>query len=497
MNNGGDIMKSNYNQLQEDLRLNKVSFEEAIRVLKSFNKQWIYTKLYIFNGPNGNLANHSKFKVKYIEIYEEEILIYGEEDDDRLILPLANLAQTESSEDEDELLFKMKTENSFTEIFIKKYIPKFSNRLNEISESQANLILTEGKTDWKHLENALDFFKEQGKFVDLDIEFFKREENESTGNDVLKKIRDYQTLFKNARPKIFIFDRDDKNINKEFNGKDFLDHGNNVYSLLLPVPVHRESTPLISIEHYYSDDEIKIKDSDGRRLYLASEFDKSTKKHKLMDDVYGLAVNKKTSPIQIVDEKVFLYKDEISDISEVVKKGSSIALSKNAFAENIRKKKSGFEYVSPKEFSLVFNLIGEILDVSKSKEAFKNAREISKGVYIEKINPDFEVLSIHISSKEENINDFKQNNLLILGANLSEDKQDLILEISTKNGGFNIPITITDDLLNFINKKNVNKFNRIELFIYNEQGETASGREIFADEISTTIIIRALHQLNV
>lgn len=488
-------MLCNYNQLQEDIRLNKVSFEEAIKVLMSFNKQWIYTKLTIMNSGDEQLGSYSKFKIKDIELYEEDILIYGEEDDDRLILPIVNLAQTEMSNNRDELLFKLITVNSYTEIFIKKYIPKFSNRINEITESQSNLILTEGKTDWKHLENALNYFREQGEFKGLDLEFFKREENESTGNDVLKKIRDYQTLFKNAKPKIFIFDRDDKDINIEFNGRDFLDHGNNVYSILLPVPLHREDTPLISIEHYYTDDEIKITDTNGRRLYLASEFDKSTKKHRIKDNVYGLDANKKTYPIQIVDEKVFLYEDEISDIYEVIKKGISLALSKNAFAENIRKKEIGFENVSPKEFRLVFNLIKEILNSSQSKLAFKNAKEISKGVYLDQITPDLEVLSIHISRKEEDINDFKQNNLLILGADISEDNRYLILSISTNNRGINIPITITNDLLSFINKKNTNKFNRIELFMYNEQGEIVSGREIFTDEISTTIIIRALKQL--
>lgn len=78
---------------------------------------------------------------------------------------------------------------------------------------------------------------------------------------------------------IFIADRDDEKI-KKFLGKEeepfYINWDNNVFSFVLPVPPHRECTPSICIEHYYTDEEIKtpIEINDiKRRLYIGNEFD--------------------------------------------------------------------------------------------------------------------------------------------------------------------------------------------------------------------------------
>src|SRR5262249_33588389 len=48
------------------------------------------------------------------------------------------------------------------------------------------LIITEGKTDWKHLKAAFDRIKQQGYWKDFAIEF--REDEEEMGFDVLDKL---------------------------------------------------------------------------------------------------------------------------------------------------------------------------------------------------------------------------------------------------------------------------------------------------------------------
>ena len=45
------------------------------------------------------------------------------------------------------------------------------------------------------------------------------------------------------------------------------------FSFTLPLPDKRSDLKGISIEFYYTDNEIQRSDKDGRRLYLSNEFD--------------------------------------------------------------------------------------------------------------------------------------------------------------------------------------------------------------------------------
>ena len=67
------------------------------------------------------------------------------------------------------------------------------------------------------------------------------------GKWYFEKIRDYHALLENEYCKIFIFDRDDDDISNEFGNKEFLYHGNNVYSMLLPVPEHRKIRQILAL----------------------------------------------------------------------------------------------------------------------------------------------------------------------------------------------------------------------------------------------------------
>ncbi|SEN75966.1 hypothetical protein SAMN04487786_0204 [Paenisporosarcina quisquiliarum] len=484
-------MTDEFNQLQNDIRLKKVSLENAKRILENFKSHWIYIKVLIWSDSNEQIVNYSKFKIDFIRIDEDNIFVYGQDDVDRLLIPMGSLVQTESSFNEDELLFRLKNKNLYSEIFTKKYLPKITDRLKEISEDRFNLIITEGKTDWKHLKRALLNFQNEGRYLNLDIKLFEYEENVKMGNDALKKIRDYQALFENNKPKIFIFDRDVKSFNDEFDNKDYLYHGNNIYSLLLPVPEHRNNTPLISIEHYYSDEDIQIKDRNNRRLYFASEFDKSTKKHNSINNLYALKIGQDSDSIHILDEKVILCEHEIQDVSKIYNNGVNIALSKNAFAKNILEKENRFESVSTEAFSIIFNLISHILEDSLNRKAFPDSKtEISKGAYLDASNPDFEVLSIHLMQSNKVLKDFKESKTLLLSTSLSDDEHNLIMLIQTNNQEFIIPIQIGNELLRFIEKKRLNIFNRIELFLYDETNNLFTAREIFADEIAATLLYR-------
>ena len=179
-------------------------------------------------------------------------------------------------------------------------IPFSSNRIQ---------IITEGKTDWKHIKHAFSCSKTAKTKGWNEFSFEEFDEKIQMGNDMLYKLCVVQSKIKRSKPVIAIFDRDDNSILKQVTDKDggFKDWGNHVYSLALPIPEHRKTTPAISIEHYYSDDEIKKGypiDGILRRLFMGNEFDEYGRAPEIgrMCTKYSCCGQGK---IHIIDEKVF------------------------------------------------------------------------------------------------------------------------------------------------------------------------------------------------
>ena len=144
-----------------------------------------------------------------------------------------------------------------------------------LQKMQAPHIYTEGQTDCMHIKHAFELspFAENNYWI-----FDERVVKNKGDKELLNWCR---TCCKNGdayHAIIAIFDRDGSiNINDiEDEKKGYKAWGNRVYSLALPLPKHRKSTPKISIEHYYSDDEI-IQECEingiKRRLYMGKEFD--------------------------------------------------------------------------------------------------------------------------------------------------------------------------------------------------------------------------------
>lgn len=184
------------------------------------------------------------------------------------------------------------------------------------------LILTEGKTDWKHLEFALNKLQAQGKFSSLKIEFSKTEEHMGYA----QMLQHCQALSKSPQNRlhICIFDRDEEKVNSEFKVKNnsdkaFAYYGNNVFITRIPQLIDAEDK--ISIENYYSNHDLERTDSQGRRLPRA-----------------GFKVINNQTP-----------KD----------------LSKNDFADNIRKETHEFKDVDVSNFAKIFELIETIIAEAK------------------------------------------------------------------------------------------------------------------------------------
>jgi ABC-type molybdenum transport system ATPase subunit/photorepair protein PhrA len=154
-------------------------------------------------------------------------------------------------------------------------IIKLNEKLNETNkeleeQTQENvsrpLIITEGLTDALHLERAI-----QKLGINLEVEFF----DQSDEGRILGSSNLYDTLYRLSlvglsRRVVGIFDRDEKDyISKVGDLKDF---GNNVFAFCIPVPKSRKQYTNISIEFYFTDEELH-KGHEGKSLYFDNEVD--------------------------------------------------------------------------------------------------------------------------------------------------------------------------------------------------------------------------------
>lgn len=214
----------------------------------------------------------------------------------------------------------------------------------------AVLIRTEGKTDWKHLKAAFQALHHSVTLQNLHIEFY--EDDVEGGYSELMAVCRTASQTPPRQPLICIFDNDlpERDASKVIaQGKNYKKWGNNVFSIVIPIPPHRQNTKSISIEHYYTDKDLMREDNNGKRLYLGSEF--SEKTGALYSD---LNINcKRINDIQnnvIIDSGVLRLSDE-----------KDVALRKNQFADYILEGQSGFQTPDFSAFMLIFNIITEII----------------------------------------------------------------------------------------------------------------------------------------
>lgn len=219
-----------------------------------------------------------------------------------------------------------------------KYIKELEKVISQNSNDKA-LIITEGRTDYMHMEAAfrelssMEEYKEI--FEELDFEFLKYDKEMNAGNQVICSMCENFSKVPLQRKMIFIADRDEPSVNKKLmeNGKTYKKWSEQVYSFILPIPQHREKTPNIAIEHLYSDDVIKTEFAIGEdnmlcRLYMGNEFDE---RGISLDGDKICEKRKICGPgrINIIDgssgERVTLIKN----------KNDNIALSKMQFAKKI------------------------------------------------------------------------------------------------------------------------------------------------------------------
>ncbi len=155
-----------------------------------------------------------------------------------------------------------------------KYAEALAEIRPKIESLTKTLVITEGKTDWKHLKKALEYFQSRGEYTDLDIELYEYYMN--FGDSELGTTLTKYSRIPNRFRIIGLFDCDEgngKNIHREGGVRNY---GNNVYGMSIPVPDYRSyNEGGISIEFLYRDEDMKKIDGDNRRLYVTSEFNEN------------------------------------------------------------------------------------------------------------------------------------------------------------------------------------------------------------------------------
>ncbi len=217
------------------------------------------------------------------------------------------------------------------------------------------VIWTEGKTDWQHLKRA---FQALGVGTRLAFEEF---DNDFGDDQLLKQCAGLARVAQ-PLPTIFIFDRDKDEIVRKVEDANlsYKVWGNNVYSFAIPIPTHRNDQSVICIESYYTDDELRTPDEEGRRLFLSTEFNPTSGRHRA-DSKLSIG-NKGKLPSEGKGGRVRIVDSEVYD-----ERSRNIALSKADFAKNVVAGKGAFGIFHFEAFQVIIAIIDSIIDQAHEK----------------------------------------------------------------------------------------------------------------------------------
>ena len=240
-----------------------------------------------------------------------------------------------------------------------RFAEKYTQLEIKMQKISKPIIITEGKTDWKHIKAALNYFKQHNVYSDIDVDVWEYEEDMGD-SELYRLLESYAKIPNNPHRIIGVFDCDGGNDKNKNNGRKIHECGgieelgNNVFAISLPIPEYRNyNTNGISIEFLYRDDDLKKVDDSGRRIFVSSEF-----------NCVGLINNGK---IVTIGNKNKLKSCGTRDSEKIIdndvydSEGHSLALSKDQFAINVLSKTPPFDNMNFDGFQLLANKIREVL----------------------------------------------------------------------------------------------------------------------------------------
>jgi predicted ATP-binding protein involved in virulence len=231
-----------------------------------------------------------------------------------------------------------------------RFADKYIKLKDELSKINKPIIITEGKTDIKHILKA----KEKLGITDIDFDTIECEYQPDGDSNLITLLEQLGKVARNNKV-IGIFDRDKEvTIKKiECNGQKVKEYGHGVYAFCIPVPTKRQKNgqDKISIEYLYSDDEIKTILENGCRLFFGTEFTKHSLFHNTEPLTLALPKGKGEDKILENNGGQAVYDDD--DNNHLAKK--------DEFAEAIRNDKISISNDSWNNYIPIFDIIRDIL----------------------------------------------------------------------------------------------------------------------------------------
>ncbi len=238
----------------------------------------------------------------------------------------------------------------------KEIIDKLESIENEyenlLKEANDVLVITEGKTDCKYIQKAFSVLgKDSSEYRFLGI---GDECVGVSGDKDLDKILESQKSLGSCCKKIIaIFDNDEDNIMRKYpSGKLTEVVKGRVYAFCLPVPTKRKNENKISIEHFFTNDELRTIDINGRRLYQVEEF---------YDTGVFIEDNSKICKYLSLNYRKHNgnYVLSGSDQKKVLSLDgkTNYSLSKNDFCDNVINDVPGYDKFDFNDFNLIIDLI--------------------------------------------------------------------------------------------------------------------------------------------
>ena len=233
-----------------------------------------------------------------------------------------------------------------------RYADEYKKLQSVLEQATKPLVITEGKTDIKHIVKAMSKLGIEQRF---DI---MPEDKQPDGSSNLKTLIDNvlkTSIIGQPRKIIAIFDRDEPKMVSEYPGP-YKELGNNVYAFCIPCPQSRteQNRTAISIEYMYSDDEIHSKLPDGTHLFFGNEFNNDSTRRHLVDKALRANEKKGLGVDKIIENNGGQAVFDNDDVNHLGKK--------DAFAVAIVNDQIAISDESWNNFKPLIDIINEIID---------------------------------------------------------------------------------------------------------------------------------------
>lgn len=230
---------------------------------------------------------------------------------------------------------------------------RFATEYEKVNEQLKSLtspvVITEGKTDIKHILKAMQKLGIEKQFDILP------EAEQPDGESALMDIVKNQCKVPQPRKIIAVFDRDTNTI-KDISDP-YKNYGNNVYALRIQCPQSRidEGRTAISIEYLYSDDEIHTVLPNACQLFFGNEFKNDSTRRHLTRREFRLALPKGCGLDKIIENNGGQAVYDNLDINHLAKK--------DEFAEAIVNDQIEISQDSWENFRPTIDLINQIIEL--------------------------------------------------------------------------------------------------------------------------------------